>query len=44
VPLTLPSHTSLLTSTYPFQNGVEENAEHVPGNRLTLAGALRAHE
>ena len=37
VPLTLPSHTSLLTSTYPFQNGVEENAEHVPANLVTLA-------
>jgi choline-sulfatase len=42
-PLTLPSHTSLLTSTYPFQSGVEENAEHVPANLTTLAGVLRAH-
>jgi len=42
VPLTLPSHTSLLTSTYPFQNGVQENAEHVPRSLLTLAGVLRA--
>jgi arylsulfatase A-like enzyme len=42
-PLTLPSHTSLLTSTYSFQNGVRENAEHVPGNLVTLAGVLRAH-
>src|SRR5208283_3972319 len=30
VPLTLPSHTSLFTSTYPFENQVEENAERVP--------------
>jgi choline-sulfatase len=43
VPLTLPSHTSLLTSTYPFQNGVEENAEHVPANLLTLARVLHDH-
>ena len=43
VPLTLPSHTSLLTSTYPFQSGVEENAEHVPANLATLAGVLHEH-
>jgi len=43
VPLTLPSHTSLLTSTYPFQTGVEENAEHVPANLATLAEALHEH-
>ena len=41
-PLTLPSHTSLLTSTYPFANGVQENAEHVAANMVTLAGVLRA--
>ena len=29
-PLTLPSHTSLFTSTYPFENGIQENAEQVP--------------
>jgi len=43
VPLTLPSHTSLLTSTYPFQNGVEENAELVPANLVTLARVLHDH-
>jgi arylsulfatase A-like enzyme len=43
VPLTLPSHTSLLTSTYPFQSGVEENAEHVPANLVTLASVLHDH-
>jgi arylsulfatase A-like enzyme len=43
VPLTLPSHTSLLTSTYPFQNGIEENAEPVPSGAATLAGVLRSH-
>ena len=43
IPLTLPSHTSLFTSTYPFENGVEENAEQVPPNAVTLASILRSH-
>ncbi len=43
IPLTLPSHTSLFTSTYPFENGVEENAEIVPSNVVTLASILRDH-
>jgi arylsulfatase A-like enzyme len=43
IPLTLPSHTSLFTSTYPFQNRIEENAEHVPPGQVTLAGVLRDH-
>lgn len=43
VPLTLPSHTSLLTSTYPFENRVEENAERVPQGAVTLASVLRSH-
>ena len=43
VPLTLPSHTSLLTSTYPFQSGVEVNAERVPANLETLAAVLHSH-
>jgi choline-sulfatase len=43
IPLTLPSHTSLFTSTYPFQNGIEENAERVPPGVVTLAGVLRSH-
>jgi arylsulfatase A-like enzyme len=42
IPLTLPSHTSLFTSTYPFQNRIEENAERVPSGVVTLAGVLRA--
>jgi choline-sulfatase len=42
IPLTLPSHTSLFTSTYPFQNGIEENAERVLPGAVTLAGVLRA--
>lgn len=43
VPLTLPSHTCLLTSTYPFSNGVEDNGEEVPANTVTLAGVLKSH-
>ena len=42
VPLTLPSHTSLLASTYPFVSGVEENGEQVPPGTVTLAGVLKA--
>ncbi|HWF47582.1 MAG TPA: sulfatase-like hydrolase/transferase [Bryobacteraceae bacterium] len=42
IPLTLPSHTCLFTSTYPFENGVEENAERVPAGVVTLASTLRA--
>ena len=41
IPLTLPSHTSLFTSTYPFQNQIEENAERVPTGAVTLASVLR---
>lgn len=41
IPLTLPSHTSLFTSTYPFQNQIEENAERVPAGAITLASVLR---
>ena len=40
IPLTLPSHTVLFTSTYPFENRVEENGERVPTNLLTLASIL----
>jgi arylsulfatase A-like enzyme len=43
IPLTLPSHTSLFTSTYPFENQVEENAEVVPRGAVTLASVLRSH-
>jgi arylsulfatase A-like enzyme len=41
IPLTLPSHTSLFTSTYPFENGVEENGERVPAGVVTLASVLQ---
>ncbi len=42
VPLTLPSHASLFTSTYPFHSRIEENAQPVPPGALTLASALRS--
>jgi choline-sulfatase len=43
VPMTLPSHTVLFTSTYPFWNRTEENGERVPGGAVTLAAVLRLH-
>jgi arylsulfatase A-like enzyme len=43
VPMTMPSHTSLLTSTYPFVNGVEENGQQLGPGAVTLATVLRAH-
>jgi arylsulfatase A-like enzyme/Tfp pilus assembly protein PilF len=42
IPLTLPSHTSLFTSTYPFENGAEENGERVPAGVVTLASVLQS--
>jgi len=43
IPLTQPSHTSLMTSTYPFENRVEENSETVPSGAVTLASVLHAN-
>ena len=43
IPLTLPSHTALLTSTYPFANRVEGNDENLPPGAVTLASVLRAN-
>lgn len=43
IPLTLPSHTTLLTSTYPFVSKVEENGSLVPPGTTTLASVLKAH-
>ncbi len=43
VPLTLPSHVSLLTSTYPFSHGVEDNGQQLGPQAETLAAALSAH-
>jgi choline-sulfatase len=42
VPLTLPSHTSLLSSTYPFVHGVEENGQKV-ADIVTVTKVLKAH-
>lgn len=42
VPLTLPSHVSLLTSTYPFVNGVEDNGQQLAPNAVTLARVLKS--
>ena len=42
-PLTLPSHASLFTSTYPFEYRIQENAEPVPAGAVTLATVLHAH-
>ena len=42
-PLTLPSHASLFTSTYPYENRIQENAEPVPQGAVTLAGVLKQH-
>jgi tetratricopeptide (TPR) repeat protein len=43
VPLTLPSHVAMLTSTYPFVSGVEDNGERLSAGAVTLAGTLRSH-
>jgi len=43
IPFTLPSHTVTMTSTYPFRNGVEENAGKVPEGLETLASVLKTH-
>jgi choline-sulfatase len=43
VPLTLPSHTSLMTSMYPFQNHVEVNGDIVPPGAVALASVLHAN-
>ncbi len=43
VPLTLPSHVSMLTSTYPFVNGVQDNGESLAPGAVTLAGTLQSY-
>jgi choline-sulfatase len=43
VPLTFPSHTSLLTSTYSFATGIEDNGEDLPRGAVTLASVLKTH-
>lgn len=41
-PLTLPSHVALFTSTYPFENGVEDNGIPLHAGAVTLATVLKA--
>ena len=45
VPFTLPSHTALMTSTYPFQNGVERKTRRgrFQATLDTLASVLKSH-
>lgn len=42
VPLTLPSHASLLTSTYPFSNGLTDNGQQLSSKIPTVAAILKA--
>ncbi len=43
VPLTLPSHTSLMTGAYPFVSGVRDNGSfRFDASRPTLASTLKA--
>lgn len=41
-PLTLPAHTALLTSLYPFTTGVEDNGVPLGSNAATLATILKS--
>ncbi len=41
VPLTLPSHVALFTSTYPFANHVQENGIPLGAGAITLATVLK---
>jgi len=41
VPLTLPSHVALFTSTYPFVNRVQENGVPLGANAITLTNILK---
>jgi len=43
-PLTLPSHCSILTGTYPMAHGVRDNVGYtLPGGETTLATTLKSH-
>jgi choline-sulfatase len=44
VPITLPAHSSILTSLYPHQHGVRDNGAYaLASNQLTLAEILKRH-
>ncbi|MCB9865976.1 MAG: sulfatase-like hydrolase/transferase [Phycisphaerales bacterium] len=40
VPLTLPSHSVMMTGEYPFKLGVHDNGQHLSGRNVTLAEVL----
>src|SRR3989442_10291765 len=43
-PITLPSHCSILTGTYPMYHGVRDNSGYrLPAEHLTLAEVLKQH-
>jgi arylsulfatase A-like enzyme/Tfp pilus assembly protein PilF len=42
-PLTLPSHASIFTGTYPFFHGVKDNGFYLEDNRITLAEVVKEH-
>jgi tetratricopeptide (TPR) repeat protein len=42
VPLTLPAHMSLLSSTYPFTHGIAENGQQIAPGAVTLAAVLKS--
>lgn len=44
VPLTLPSHAALFTSTYPFVNHVKENGVPLAANAVTLTTVLKKRD
>ena len=43
MPLTLPAHTSLLSSTYPFVHGIDENGQQVGTGLVTLGEVLKSN-
>jgi choline-sulfatase len=43
-PITMPSHSSIMTGLYPYRHGVRNNGTHrLPNDVLTLAEALKDH-
>ncbi|MEQ8768268.1 MAG: sulfatase-like hydrolase/transferase [Planctomycetota bacterium] len=44
VPITLPSHTSILTGTYPIFHGVRDNGSFVASSRLTTLAEILKEE
>lgn len=44
VPITLPSHATIITGQYPFRTGVRDNGlDRLPDSALTLAEILQSH-